>query len=129
MTSLSDEKYLLLTTYKKDGTPVSTPVWIAALPDGRAGFTTDYDSWKVKRLKRNPKVMLQPCSVRGEPVPGSAITDAIAVAAPAGSAEHEAVERAIKKKYPVMMRLLMLGMKVRSMRGSAVARGAVIVTI
>ncbi|WP_395159675.1 pyridoxamine 5'-phosphate oxidase family protein, partial [Ilumatobacter sp.] len=47
--AISDAKFVSLTTYKKDGTPKPLPVWIAALPDGRVGFTTSGESWKAKR--------------------------------------------------------------------------------
>ncbi|MEZ5249426.1 MAG: hypothetical protein R2713_09520 [Ilumatobacteraceae bacterium] len=39
--TLADEKYVVLTTTRKDGRSVPTPVWIAALPDGALGFTTE----------------------------------------------------------------------------------------
>lgn len=58
--------YVLLTTFRKDGTPVGTAVW-AALDSGRLYIWTVTDSWKVKRLRRNPQVTLQPCDARGKP--------------------------------------------------------------
>ena len=65
--------YVLLTTYKKDGTAVGTAVW-AALDDSRLYVWTETGSWKVKRLRRNPEVTLQPCSVAGKPrVPSYAV--------------------------------------------------------
>ncbi len=49
-TSIAAEKYVSLTTFKKDGTPRPAPVWISDLGDGTMGFTTASSSWKVKRL-------------------------------------------------------------------------------
>jgi uncharacterized protein len=56
--------YVSFTSYRKDGTPVSTPIWIA--PDaGNLYFFSDTDAFKVKRVRNNPAVTLQPCDVRG----------------------------------------------------------------
>ena len=64
---LRDTKTILLTTYKKDGTPVATPVSIAF--DGERAFFRSYDkAWKTKRLRRNPDVQVAPATLRGEPV-------------------------------------------------------------
>ena len=68
--AITDEKYVLLTTFRRNGDGVATPVWIVALPDGTAGFTTEIDSGKVKRIVNNPSVTLQACSIRGSVRPG-----------------------------------------------------------
>ncbi|WP_040808885.1 PPOX class F420-dependent oxidoreductase [Nocardia concava] len=62
---LGKANYVQLTTFKKDGTPVGTPVW-AALDGGRLYVWTVTDSWKVKRIRRNPEVTVQPCDFRGK---------------------------------------------------------------
>ncbi|MCX4092829.1 PPOX class F420-dependent oxidoreductase [Nocardia sp. alder85J] len=59
-------KYVLLTTFRKDGTPVGTPIW-AALDDGKLYVWTVADSWKVKRIRRNPAVTVQACNASGKP--------------------------------------------------------------
>ncbi|MGG8409205.1 PPOX class F420-dependent oxidoreductase [Streptomyces sp. 12297] len=70
-------KYVSLTTFKKDGTPVATPVWAAA--DGGELFVwTRTDSWKVKRIRNNPRVVLTACDVRGRTVPEAPETAAVA---------------------------------------------------
>src|SRR5262249_60605768 len=69
--ALSDEKYIRVTTFKKDGTEVSTPTWIVALEDGKVGFYTSSTSGKAKRLKNNPKVVVQPSDGRGRAKPGT----------------------------------------------------------
>ena len=76
--SISDEKYVLITTFRKNGDAVSSPVWIAPLADGTAGFTTEDGSGKVKRIRNNPRVTLQPCSVKGTVKHGSAVVEASA---------------------------------------------------
>ncbi|QKW09855.1 PPOX class F420-dependent oxidoreductase [Streptomyces sp. NA04227] len=57
-------RYVSLTTYRKDGTPVATPVWSAAEGD-ELYVWTNVNSWKVKRLRRDPRVVVAVCDVRG----------------------------------------------------------------
>ena len=52
---LVHQKYVLLTTYRRDGTPVGTPVNIAVEGD-RAFVRTWYTAWKVKRIRNNSEV-------------------------------------------------------------------------
>ena len=61
----------LLTSFRKDGTAVATPVHVAA-EDGRAFFRTWDEAWKAKRLRRNPAVELAPSTMRGRPT-GTAV--------------------------------------------------------
>ncbi|MFT3660225.1 MAG: PPOX class F420-dependent oxidoreductase [Gordonia sp. (in: high G+C Gram-positive bacteria)] len=57
-------RFVLLTTYRRDGTPVSTAMWAA--PDGDdLVFWTPADTWKVKRLRRDPAVRVQACDRPG----------------------------------------------------------------
>jgi PPOX class probable F420-dependent enzyme len=63
--ALEDEKYIRLTTYKRDGTPVSTPTWVVKLGDERFGFWTSSGSGKAKRLAHTARVTLQPSDARG----------------------------------------------------------------
>jgi hypothetical protein len=68
-------KYLSITSFRRDGTPVATPVWF--MPDGeRLLVETDAASYKVKRIRRNPAVTIAVCTatgrLRGEPVPARA---------------------------------------------------------
>jgi PPOX class probable F420-dependent enzyme len=69
--ALSGEKYIRVTTFKKDGTEVSTPTWVVDLDDGRIGFYTSSTSGKAKRLKNNPNVVVQPSDGRGRVKPGT----------------------------------------------------------
>ena len=59
-------KYLSLTTYRRDGTPVSTAVWFVE-EDGRLFVITPAQSHKAKRLRRNPAATVAPCTARGTP--------------------------------------------------------------
>jgi uncharacterized protein len=63
---LRTAKTILLTTYKRDGTPVATPVSIAFAGDH--AFFRSYDkAWKTKRLRNNPEVELAASTLRGRP--------------------------------------------------------------
>ena len=61
-----DQKYINLETYKKDGTPVRTPVWFVIDNDLIYVITRD-STGKVKRLKNNHDVRIVLCSFKGEP--------------------------------------------------------------
>ena len=76
--SLGDEKYLALTTFKRDGTPVTTAVWAAPIDDNKIGFWTSSGSGKAKRLAHTSKVIVQPCDARGRPKAGTTPTEATA---------------------------------------------------
>jgi uncharacterized protein len=64
--SLRTTKTILLTSYRRDGTPVGTPVSVAFDGD-RAFFRTWHKAWKARRLARNPEVEVAPSTLRGEP--------------------------------------------------------------
>ncbi|GHA75457.1 PPOX class F420-dependent oxidoreductase [Streptomyces termitum] len=64
-------RYVSLTTFRRDGTGVATPVWYA-VEDGKAYVWTRTDSWKVKRLRNDPRVELAVCDVRGNVAEGAA---------------------------------------------------------
>ena len=61
-----DQKYINLETYKKDGTPVRTPVWFV-IDNGLIYVITRDSTGKVKRLKNNQDVQIVSCSFKGEP--------------------------------------------------------------
>ena len=61
-----DQKYINLETYKKDGTPIRTPVWFVVDNDLIYIITRD-STGKVKRLKNNQDVRIVSCSFKGEP--------------------------------------------------------------
>jgi PPOX class probable F420-dependent enzyme len=63
--SLRHTKTVLLTTYKRDGTPVATPVSIAFDGD-RAFFRTWHTAGKAKRLRNNPTVEVAPSTFGGK---------------------------------------------------------------
>jgi PPOX class probable F420-dependent enzyme len=69
--------YVSFTSFRKDGTPVSSPVWIAPA-DGKLYFFSEVGAYKVKRIRRNPSVTLQPCDIRGKLTPGAPVVEGTA---------------------------------------------------
>jgi hypothetical protein len=63
---VKETKTILLTTYKRDGTAVGTPVSIAFDGD-RAFFRSYHKAWKTRRLRNNPRVQVAPATLRGRP--------------------------------------------------------------
>ena len=78
--AIANEKYVSLTTYRKNGEAKPGPVWIVDLGDGTVGFTTASSSWKVKRLANDSKVRLSPSDSKGKVAPGAVVVAASAVA-------------------------------------------------
>jgi PPOX class probable F420-dependent enzyme len=68
-------KYLSITSFKRDGAGVTTPVWFVQ-EDGRLLVQTDANSGKVKRIRRHPQVLVASCTATGrllaDPVPARA---------------------------------------------------------
>lgn len=60
------QKYLSLTTFRKTGVAVPTPVWFGE-QDGKLYVMTRSDSGKYKRLRNNSQVRIAPCTMRGKP--------------------------------------------------------------
>jgi PPOX class probable F420-dependent enzyme len=96
-TALRSAKYLSITTFKRDGTAVSTPVWVTA-DNGSLLVHSEAKSWKVKRIRRDGHVRVAPCSVRGT-VRGETV-DAYATI----DEDTETVEKLLAQKYGLMFR-------------------------
>jgi hypothetical protein len=99
---LAAARHVALTTYRKDGEPVSTCVWIAR--EGDSLFVlTHAGSGKVKRIRRNARVELAPSDGRGRPQGGSAAAQATIADDP------ESVKRVtalIRRRYGIQYPLL-----------------------
>ncbi|MGO4360944.1 MULTISPECIES: PPOX class F420-dependent oxidoreductase [unclassified Terrabacter] len=63
-------RFVLLTTFRSSGQPVSTPVWVVQDRDHLA-VLTNLDSAKVRRLRRDASITLVPCSPQGKPTPSA----------------------------------------------------------
>ena len=64
MTPFPHSEYVSLTTFRRTGVPVATPVWAARDSDSLVVWTRA-DSGKVKRLRHTARVTVAPCDVRG----------------------------------------------------------------
>lgn len=63
---VAKSKYILLTTFTKDGRPKPTAIWAAPRGD-RLLVITEEQSWKVKRIRNTPRVTVAACDARGNP--------------------------------------------------------------
>ena len=59
------QKHMALETFKKNGEGVKTPVWFVLHNDALYVYT-EADSWKVKRIRNNPRVRVAVCNIRGD---------------------------------------------------------------
>jgi hypothetical protein len=100
---LGDEKYVLLTTFKRDGTPVATPVWSVPLDGDSFGFWTSSGSGKAKRLAHTPRVTVQPCNARGKVKDGTSPTEAVARLV--SGDDMAEIRRRVTEKYGVMTKI------------------------
>lgn len=108
--SLKHAKTILLTTYKRDGTPIDTPVSVAF--DGeRVFFRSWHKAWKTKRLRNNPRVEVAPSTFRGKPT-GAALHaratllsgEEAKIAAKALARRHRLLQRVVVPTAHRMMR-------------------------
>ena len=99
---LAGEKYISLTTFKRDGTPVATPVWVVSDDGRRLLVWTGPETWKVKRLRRNPRVLVAASDLRGRTRGESYEGVGRLLDIPQGSI----VEPLLDRKYGVTRRLL-----------------------
>jgi len=115
-------RYLNITSFKRDGTGVATPVWFVS--DGTRLFAfTDLHSAKIWRIRRNPQVLVASCwpwgQLRREPLPARAevLTD---------TDDLERVRELLLARYKISYRVVMLFYRLgRRVRGKqTVADGA-----
>ena len=101
---LQDEQYISVTTYRRDGRAVPTPVWFA-LDGGKILVWTGASTGKMKRIRNNPRVEVAPCTARGKPTGAAfAATARILPAADVGRTEG-----LLDRKYGLRKRLYDLG--------------------
>jgi uncharacterized protein len=103
---LGEAKYVLLTTFRKDGTPVPTPVWVVRIGDELRVWSNP-KAGKIKRIGRDGAVQIAPCSVRG--APRGASIDAVARLLPAS--DNAPVLAELVRKYGLRAFLSTLGQR------------------
>ena len=99
--TLDTARYFSLTTYRRDGRGVDTPVWFGG-SDGTYYVFSAGDAGKVKRLRRSSSARVAPCDVRGRIQGEWAAADAYLLS------EAEEILRALaslRRKYGWQMRL------------------------
>lgn len=118
-------KYLSVTSFKRDRTGVATPVWFV-VENGRLLVKTDPQSFKAKRIRRDPAVMIAACSasgrLHGDPVPAQAEL------LPESELDH--VDHLMARKYRIdRILILPLYRLVQRLRGAPVATAEVVLAI
>ena len=99
--ALARQRAVLLTTYRRDGRAVGTPVNIAV--EGERAYVRSWDrAWKTKRIRHNPMVELAPCTMSGK-VTGPAM-QAQARILEGDEAKHAA--RVINRKHRILQGIL-----------------------
>ena len=127
-TDLDAAKYVSFTTYKKDGNPVSLPVWVVPFEGGYA-FTTDHDAFKVKRVRRDSRATLAVCTFKGQVAPDATVH--IGTAVVLDGPDSKRVAALVRKKYSVMYLAIIAQSAVRRLfgKGSHAADTAIKVTL
>jgi PPOX class probable F420-dependent enzyme len=91
---IARRKNALVITFRRDGSPVPTPVW-AAVADGRIYVRTERASAKVKRLRREPHALIAPCTREGRILgPPLKVSGRVLELA-----EEPLAERALRERY------------------------------
>lgn len=108
---LATARYILLTTFTKDGRPKPVPIW-TALDEERGDrllVITERKSWKVKRIRNTPRVTMATCTMRGRPT-----SEAVeGTAALLDESQTAAVYDAIGKRYGIMGKVFNIYSKLR----------------
>ena len=92
--AISGQKYISLTTFRKTGAAVATPVWFGE-DRGKLYVMTRSDMGKTKRIRKNPQVKVAPCTIRGK-VTGEEFAATARILPPV---EHEHARETINRKY------------------------------
>lgn len=104
LAALAEERFVLLTTFRRTGVPVATPVWIVR--DGeRLLITSPSAAGKVKRLRHTAAVELVACSFRGIMREGATVVSARARVDDSTDAA-ETMVAALMAKYGLPYRVL-----------------------
>jgi len=101
MADLGSHRYVSITTYRRDGTPVATPVWIVP-HDGHLYVWTSARSGKAKRIRNSPRVAVAACTMQGT-VTGPA-EEGTAVILP--DADQPEIWRALAAKYGLQLQVI-----------------------
>ncbi|WP_078326318.1 PPOX class F420-dependent oxidoreductase [Mycobacteroides salmoniphilum] len=95
-------RYILLTTFTKDGVPKPTPMGFVVEGDELL-LTTSANTWKVRRIRRDRKVRVAVCTQRGRVISPAADATAVIVEDPASVAR---IRAAVVKRYGLPSRIV-----------------------
>jgi hypothetical protein len=112
---LAAGKYVLVTTFRKNGTPVPTPVWVVR-DGGEVVIWTAVNTGKVKRIRNNGAVELAECDLRGKPH-GAVVKGTARILDEEGS---ERTRRLIRSKFGLLGWVTVLGSTIRRGRKGTV---------
>ena len=114
-----DQKYLSLETYKRDNTPVQTPVWFV-IDNDQLYITTRETTGKVKRLRNNQNARISVCSMKGD-IKSSWID--VSLEKTSEESDVEKIVKLRKKKYGFSARLISM---FTSQKGKTIAYSIVV---
>jgi PPOX class probable F420-dependent enzyme len=89
-------RYVSITTFRKDGTGVATPVW-HVVNGGELFVVSDAGAWKVKRIRNNSHVVVTVCGIRGKIAPDA--PSAQGTARLLDKADTETARTLVARKY------------------------------
>ena len=95
---LAAGRYVALTTYRRSGEAVTSPVRVVPVGDGRVGLWTATGSGATERLAHTARVVVQPSDARGRPTPGTTPLDGTAQVVRSGASFDE-VHARVREKY------------------------------
>ncbi len=115
---LAEHRYVLLTTFRRDGTPVATTVWL--VPDADTVLViTGARTGKAERLRHTPRLLLAPCDARGVRRAGD--PDIVAIGELLTSAaDVRRVRAMIRSRYGLRYDLRTAALRARGGRGAEV---------
>ncbi|MFJ1763991.1 PPOX class F420-dependent oxidoreductase [Amycolatopsis sp. NPDC088138] len=106
---LAAERYVVLTTFRKDGRAVPTPIWVAG-DGGELVFNSVRDVGKVKRIRNSGRVEVQACDLRGKKTHGAVVSGQARLL---DLEETKRAQQVIGRKYGVLGRVSMFFSKLR----------------
>jgi PPOX class probable F420-dependent enzyme len=106
---LAAERYVVLTTFRRDGRAVPTPIWVAG-DGGELVLWSERKAGKVKRIRNSGRVEVQACDVRGKKTHGAVVGGQARLLDAAGL---ERARKAIARKYGFAGRVTILFSKLR----------------
>ena len=118
---LTQSRYLLLTTFRRDGREVPTPVWTARRGDELVVWTGP-GTGKVKRIRREGRVTVAPCRRFGEPL-GRSIDGRARLL---DDAEVPGVLELLQQKYGWQLTAALLPQRIGRLLGRPTGRAAAI---